>query len=592
MHALFEQRCNINSQTSRHHGNCDIDWKEMEAMFHDLPIVKNRHTLYSQFSKLPIETILNALGPWLEQARVNDVAGQRVWRVIKDMSAFWDIETKKAVMETVDDDRLRLHLFGLQLPEYRRTKDLDTLLAAIPSAASDELRLKLYNTMLNVCLRQGKLDHVEQLILRMKDAVKLDAVTFNVWIRTKLVANDVIEANAIYENMIESGIKPTVVTYNTFLKYACREQRWDEMTLWLNRLQSTSKANSVTLRILLGAVSEYKDHRVVSAFSRVVISCSFALPSTEPLLNPCVTALLRHKRTDAALQVLKRLFVQYENDVPTLSAFNLLIHALAQKGECKNAHEILRCMMNEKGLPNPDIVSFATLIHGYLLSPTSANVESVLELYQQMRNQGISSNTTLQSILLNTIAKSRFADIHKATALFQLMIKENEEQLALLPNERDQSTVYDKINCLSDRTVKVDTRRSMSQSVMYNVMMDGYFTHHRKLKQAHAPYLLLREAAQKQILTTSTLNIWVRGLCLYQNNLSAAERIVDWFERQGISMNERTAWYLVKGAYMLNRVDRAKHWLHVFEEVKGHVIYGSGLRQLKMKILKETSKAV
>ncbi|KAG0172811.1 hypothetical protein DFQ28_007001 [Apophysomyces sp. BC1034] len=593
LHALFEQHYSGNRRESKYPSEREMDWKEIEVMFQHVPIVKDRHALYSHFAKLPISTIVRVLTPWLEQARVDDAAGRRVWRVIKDMSVFWDSQTRKVVMDTVDDERLCLHLFGLQLPEYRLRKDLDGLFAGMPTTASAGLRLKLYNTMLNVCLRQGQLEHVEKVILRMKQSVEPDAATFNIWIRAKLVVNDVAEAKVIYENMIESGVKPTVVTHNTFLKYACQNQSWDDMMAWLDRLEESTEANSITLRILLGAITEHKDDRVVSAFSRVANSCSFALPNTEPLLNPCITALLRHDRTDTALGILKRLFDHCDPKPPTICAFNLLIHSLMQKGECENAHEILWCMIQDDQLPNPDVVSFTTLIHGYMASPTLLNIEIVIKLYQQMRSQGISSNATLQSVLLNSLAKSEFADIQRATLLFELMVKEEDERnnCTAPPKSCDQPANLRQAAWLFKQITKADNRHGVSQSIMYNIMMDAYFIHHRDHKQAHAPYLLLKEASRKRILSTSTLNIWVRGLCLFQGNLTAAERIVDWFERQGIHMNERTAWYLVSGAYRKRRLDRAKHWLRVYED-KGHVIQGSGLSQLKTKIIEETSKVV
>ncbi|KAI8143847.1 hypothetical protein BJV82DRAFT_609633 [Fennellomyces sp. T-0311] len=530
-----------------------------------------RHKLYCLISLLDASDILQLLQPWTHYSSGNN----RIWRVIKETFEFWNHDKIVEMIRccTNNDERLQIHLFGMLVHDYRRaTMNMRPLLKAIPR--NDPLAIKLFNMALNVCVRKRDTQDIELLLNEMQERkVEFDAASFNILIRSKLKKgkNAMADARLIYDEMREHGIKPTTATFNTLIGYACRFQAWDDLDIWMQRMKDLEvEANTITMRILLDASLTYRDEpRAVTAFKNIASLISVA--TDEETLNPIIATLLRHKRTETALSLLDKIFVD-DRYPPTSYAYNLLIHGLVQKGDLEAAHRVVDKMTSgdDDRIPPPDLVSYTTLIHGYIRRAESQDIDidTVLQLYQQVRKNGFQVNPKLQTVLLYGIVKSRYVGIEKARALFDMIIAQD------------------------DKLENVPEKERLSQIIVYNLMMDGYFVdHHHKQKRygiaasaLEEPRSLLDDAIRKKLdLSTSSLNIWVRGLAVFNNDLAAARAIIKQFGRLGIQPNERTIWYICWTAYIRGRRDKARQWLQEYSK-QGHVIRGRGLCYLKERL--------
>ncbi|KAI7848967.1 hypothetical protein BDC45DRAFT_449437 [Circinella umbellata] len=394
------------------------------------------------------------------------------------------------------------------------------------------------------------MEDVELLLHEMETRkVDMDAASYNILIRSKLKQGKwaVKNAKALYDEMELHNVNPTMATFNTFIDYSCRYLLWDDLEMWMDRMKDKGfHGNSITSRILLDVMLTQKyERRVAKAFERVASIAPMSVD--EDTLNPVIAILLRHKRTLTALSLLDKIFLpfQYEPSSsplppPTIYAYNLLIHGLSQKGDLEAAHQVLDGMLfkNDHRIPQPDIVSYTTLIHGYIRKAEShdIDIDVILRLYQQMFASGLKSNDKLQTVLLHDIR--------------------------------------------------------LNQAIAYNLMMDGYFLHTYYRNQRYGlttssiePQLILLENAikKKLKLTTSSLNIWIRGVVIFNKDLYAAEALIRQFKQLGIQPNERTMWYICRTAYLKGRYDMARRWLEEYE-TEGRIIRGRGLCELKKQL--------
>lgn len=530
--------------------------------------------LYDKIGGLPLNELISLVRPW----RQLESSNRHVWGVLDDLfRSFDDYQLNQLIQHLAnnpEDERLVLHLYGAVTKKYRAVKDYNVLLSAIPTAGdlSKTLLVRMYNKAIDECVRERQRHHVDKIVAAMMDkGVSPDPATYNIFIRSQLRGRNEIalrRATSVFEEMKKQGIDPTPATYNTFLKFAVRRRLWDQVLDWVNKMDPAVHANTITLRILLEAAVTAKHHRgIVTAFE--TISRHVEIKGYEELLHPAIVALLRHKRTETALFLLERIFHQDREPV-TLVSYNILIHALCQRGQIDEAHKILHAMTKHEGtIPRPDVVSFTTLIHGYVRHhlDTKEGLDAIVQLYEDMLSRGLQSTPTLHAVLLYSLSKSRIINLKSAERLFRLIIK-----------ELDERPVIEKRGDL------------LPQTVVYNIMMDAYFIQHFNLKMQNRPappgllikaYNLLDEAQRKGIpFTTVTLNIWMRGLALFNNQLYEAEELLQWFQQTGIRGDERTTWYLTRAASRANRSDLARDYLQRYES-SGAQIEGRGLRHLK-----------
>ncbi|KAI9491342.1 hypothetical protein BDB00DRAFT_833208 [Zychaea mexicana] len=538
-----------------------------------------RHELYQQIAQLEPPDIVQLIRPWAVQHTNENI---RAWRIIKDTSEFWSreklVEMVRYCSGSEHDERLQIHLFSRLLAYYRRTKDINSLLQVIPRDDEGSVTIKLFNMALNASLRQNWLKDAEVVLREMQERnVEFDAASFNILIRSKLKQGKraMEGANAIYNEMQDCNIEPTMATFNTFIDYSCQFRMWDDLQMWIDRMQSKDMdGDSITLRLLVEAMLLHPhEPKLVTVLEHV--ATAVPISPDEQTLNPIITTFLRHKRTKAALTLLDKIFSLQHEIPPSSYAYNLLIHGLSQQGDLEAAHQVIDAMYsgNDHRIPPPDIVSYTTLIHGYIRKAESddIDIDTILRLYHQLRSSGLQSNGTLQTVLLHGIIKSRYVDIEKTRRLFDMMIAEDDRR-CFLPDPSEEEP--------------------LDQTILYNMMMDGYFIHayHRNqqrglaVSSVKAQRELLDEAIRKKLeLTTASLNIWIRGVAVFNKDLAAARSLVKQFERLGIEANERTMWYLCWTAYTMGKPDKVRRWLREYEG-QGHVVLGRGFCELKSRL--------
>jgi pentatricopeptide repeat protein len=630
---------------------------------------KDRRLLFAALSDLSPSELAALISPWIQRQRdqyQDYLYNKRLGQLLKILGSTLPMDLVTHLLCSFPlDNSVQTAMFGRFVKNYMATESddqstahMDALLKYLDPMSTGnisspmDIKVRLYNMALNGCLKRGNRNHVNKILDHMESSgCLLDAASFNMLIRSRLDDGDIEAATALYGQMMATGTSssaPTVATYNTFISYACQHQLWSDMTLWLDRLllKDEQQPNPVTLRILMAALTDHIDQQVVvDAFDRVVKMVPVKSLELERTVNTSIVHLLRHKHTDQALDILYQLFGQsssIETYGLSVYTYNLMIHALTQKGQLEAAERVLKSMRDQQPLhdgdttttqaiPLPDIVSYTTLIHGYVRSPHNQDIDigRILTLYKELMDRGLETNAVLQAVVLYGMVKSGFQDIKECAALFESMISDNGNDGDTLDfsdtmhrgrSYEPQWHFYNDIGStrsnLGSKQRKMDPK--MSQMTLYNMMMDGYFIHqtyernrrHRassplsslpsssphdgttisNKRQRHIPpeslALLNRAIENKLPLTTATLNIWVRGLALFNYDLVAAESMVEWMTMtHGVALNERTILYLVQSSLAQDRRDKARKWIKLYED-SGRVIQGTGLRYFKDLVIK------
>lgn len=547
---------------------------KFDRLFHKQLTPKQTIAFYRELSKRDATDIYNLLLPKLETIDYTQLR-----HILIDAAAYWPVEKILAVMSLCNGKHVpwRLDLLQSLQSSYVRSKNIDDLLRALPESGPNCDILPFYNSVLNKCLKQKQYDHILQVIEMMKQRdIDPDTATNNILTRMQLEnCTTAEESFKLYKDIISDGVKPNLATFNTFVKYACQHKQWDMLSTWLDTMEEDGiKPNQVTLRILFKAyVGNPTNNNVKEAFGRV--SESTPINGKEKLLNTGIATLIESKQTKAAMDLLDKTFKL--NEPLSLYSYNLLLQALCLDGKLESAQQVLDSMVtrDNNNIPEPDIISFTTLIHGLIRNSVNTDIGQISKVYKQLLDQGLQSNNVLQSVMLYGLIRSnQNTELTKTKSMFELIMKSKSEQ----------------------RLPRLSTDKELDEMIIYNMMMDFYFLHYHHSKTLRnqipqEPFALLQDAVEHKKLkpTVSTLNILVRGLAILNKDLIGAEKMVSLLKGKGVEIDEKTVWYLTKSAYNQGQMTKAREWIDLFES-EHKPIEGSGLINLKSILTKWDKK--
>ncbi|GAA5815322.1 hypothetical protein MFLAVUS_008828 [Mucor flavus] len=536
---------------------------------------KQATAMYRSIAKRTPHDIFNMFA-----ARLDTLDYTQLRPIFIEAASFWPPDTIHKIVSLCKGKYVpwRLDLLNSLQSSYVLTKDLNILIGALPESGSPPCDiLPFYNTVLNKCLKQNQLEHMHAVMEIMKQrCIDPDTATSNILTRMQLNNCTTPEQTLdVYNDIIKQGIKPNQVTFNTFIKHACQHQHFDLLDIWLDKMQHEAGGpNSITVRILF---KSYVDHptndKVIQVFDRV--SKQVPIKGKERLLNTGIARLLKLKQTKAAMDLLDKTF---ELDQPlSIYSYNLLLQSLCLDGKVETAQQVLDNMIlrDNDNIPKPDIVSFTTLIHGFIRNSSQVDPTKIGTVYRQLLDQGLQSNNVLQSVMLYGLMRSnQTKDLTKIKGMFE----------SILAHKQETSVP------------RLPTDKPLNEINVYNMMMDFYFLHYHhsdtlRNQVPREPFELLQDAVETKKLkpTVTTLNILVRGLAILNKDLNGAEKMVSLLKEKGVEMDEKTCWYLTKSAYSQGQITRARQWIDQFE-AQNNSVQGSGLQNLKSILTKWDSK--
>jgi hypothetical protein len=398
--------------------------------------------------------------------------------------------------------------------------------------------------------------------LMQKHHITATDVTFNIILHNELfVRNNLSTATALYKRIIQDEIPVTAALCNSFLKYHLQHQNWDEAEEWLDISLGTKNNegfNWYSSSILADALANNPNSTGIASIAEKMLSHPSFISNMndDAVYNSYLAFLLRHDR----ISIAKFLIQQYSSRLTqplSVCTCNLHLRAITLSGDLTDARDMLEKMIH--GLdnhPHPDVISFATVIDGYLLrNPEGVpDVGGANELVKEMAQHGVGLNEVVHGIILQGLLKSDFSDIKPARKLFNTIVDSQPE----------------------------GTASEYTNTILYNTMMNGYFIHHRLMNSNNIPgevYQLLKQGRKRRVkFNTSTLNIWVRGLAKMNGDMLAAESMFRQFRRMGVTANERTIWYFVDTAVKKHRWQDAKRWLD-YAKLNGIPLEGAGIQK-------------
>mmetsp|Transcript_11511 Transcript_11511/g.35152 ORF Transcript_11511/g.35152 Transcript_11511/m.35152 type:complete len:539 (+) Transcript_11511:57-1673(+) len=461
------------------------------------------------------------------------------------------------VLETVDV------LFGAAAIEEASRVLLETA-ERVPNLYS-------YNALLRIYARNGDFDRVVKLKEDVEAAgLKLDVVAFSIVMHAYGKAGRGQEAERLMGEMIQQGIKPNAVTFNTLLRCLIQVENFTRFWYWRSEMQVMKVSDSDVTRSIL-----------IEAYLR-----SHNLEGAEGMLKKMI-----QKRQMVKAEMLVRVMDEYASigDVAGVErcrqlfdeagvdmgdyAFNVMLKAF---WEIRDAEGMMRTSQMMRVLRvKPTAVTFTTLMKA---CASRGDVRRVRKCFGQMFRAGIKPDVVAYNTLLHALRISR--DLRGAERAYKQMLSDNVEP--------DVVTFNTMMKLYSDRNMIAEVKALYGQledlgldptEFTYNTLIDAYGSGGDVDGAEKVLSRMVSEGKKPSVITlTSLVHAHARN-----GDLFMAERIFRTiFEQHDIRPNEVTYACLI---HAFERAGRATEARALRDEANrlGFVIKKAGKRRDETK---------
>merc|ERR1719399_1567979 len=195
--------------------------------------------------------------------------------------------------------------------------------------------LVTYNTLIDVCARQGDVDRAAQLFRDMCSlGVSPDLITYSTVIKGYCVQGDLEQAIQLFTLMRKRGIQPDAVLFNSILDGAARKQMTSLVEQVFGDMSRAATPGNFTLSILVKMYG--KNHDIETAFSYYdTLPQRYGFEPNAQVLTAMVAACAGCGRVAQALELFGRI------PSPDGKAYTTIITGSLKHGDVAGAVRLL-----------------------------------------------------------------------------------------------------------------------------------------------------------------------------------------------------------------------------------------------------------
>lgn len=215
------------------------------------------------------------------------------------------------------------------------------------------------------------------------------------------------EGKACLEEMMQAGLEPTTITYNSLIA-ACGKAGQLEEALKIFQQMPSPKVDISTINNLMAACKKTKNSKAVQ---EIFDQRPAHVHPNVITLNTLMSAYVNDGNTLKAQEIFKQMGDAH-NVAPNVITFNTLMSAYAYDGNTGMARNILNLM--KAASVRPDVYTFNTLISTY---GNVAAIDRVTEVVAQMKAARIEPNVSTFNALIS--AHGNAGDAVEALKIFK-----------------------------------------------------------------------------------------------------------------------------------------------------------------------------
>jgi pentatricopeptide repeat protein len=516
--------------------------------------------------------------------------------------------------------QLDIHNYMSLIQAAGRDKDIDHAFRVVEDMKAKGVKVDLtaYSCVLDVCVSVGDLKRAKDLLAEMCEMGSVDVVAYNTMLKGYCNSGDSAAATAIFSEMDEAGIQPNDVSFNCLMNaYAVSgnfKQAWSLLEMMDTR---GLKIGNFTMSILMKALKKarsphWKD--VAKAFG-LLDRLGADVYCDEVVLNVVLETCIRHREHGRLNTILTNYLKSSHR--PSLHSTGLLIKSASALNRIDICRELWADTIGRRSItPNdyilgdmldalvcndcveeactlldmwkekitPNMYVYTAILKG--LANTN-QIDRAMELYEEIKESGVSMNATLFSVLIDM--QARTGDTRKVFDLVQCM-----KSKGCKPDDVTSAIIVKSYAIKGDideafRVFRDLQKDGMQKDSLYNAILNGSVQHNRmdladlviedlekynikpsnftlgilmkmygRRKQVQKAFDVLEHLSKKHGLTP---NIRVKNClmcnCLSNSEMEKAYEVFEDIKRSGQDLDAKTYSALIQANTKLGNFDEA-----------------------------------
>lgn len=249
--------------------------------------------------------------------------------------------------------------------------------------------------------------------------IKQDELLYNCIIDTCIKYNKIKEAEYIYNDMLELGVTPSLITYGIMIKAYGNSYEIDKaLEIFEKMKEKNIEPNDIIYGSLLNACIKSNKFRIAEEIFNDMKKQNF--PLNNILYTTLIKGYTKAKNFDKAYEIFNELINDKEVKKNTIS-YNSILDSCIECGKFNMLGKIYEdfktiAQQNESN-PQPDLITYSTVIKGYC---KMKNIEKVLDIYNFLQSK---EEFEIDEVMFNTILDGllKSEKYHEALKIYEHM---------------------------------------------------------------------------------------------------------------------------------------------------------------------------
>ena len=326
---------------------------------------------------------------------------KRAWDLFDNMKSVYGVEPDKYSYSTI----IKALKYDLDPTKLEKAFGILEFLKNKTSSINDEI---IFNCLLDVCVRLGKMDKAERVFSEMKqNKLAPSKITYAIMMKGFGHVYQLDKAFEIFEEMISNNVAPNEIIYGVLLNACVRSSNIQKVTQVYNDMTKRSvEMNVILYTTLIKAFTKVKDlNSAIEVYNKMIGDTNIEknIVVHNAMLDCCVECNKIDKMNEIYEQIKSKAIEDENYPQPDLITYSTVIKGYCRAKEMSQVFKIYDYLKTREDFILDEVV-YNSILDG---CAKSGSIEKAELIYNDMKDKGILRSNVTYSILIKLYSNSK-----------------------------------------------------------------------------------------------------------------------------------------------------------------------------------------